>query len=86
METREVLEKMLAWVKAEIEKAELPYQEPFQLTSLSFCAHKVADFADAEKALELLHATAKIERQVRVYDAVEPYVAIFLINRTIATN
>ncbi len=86
MEPHEVLQKMLEWVKAEIAKAKLPYQEPFQLTSLSFCAHKVANFSDAEKARAILHATAKIERQVRTYDVVEPHVAIFLINRALATN
>lgn len=86
MDSQDVLKKMRQWVEAEIAKAKLPNQEPFLLTSLSFCAHKVTDFAEAEKVLKLLHATAKIERQVRVYDVVEPYVAIFLINRTLATQ
>jgi len=86
MEPHEVLEKMLAWVKAEIEKAKLPNQDAFKLVSLSFCAQKVASFEDAEKARELLHATAKIESQVKTYDIVTPYGAIFLINRAIATN
>ena len=86
MEPYEVLKKMLGWVEAEIAKAKLPYQEPFLLTSLSFCAHKVANFNDAEKVRTILHATAKIERQVGTYDIVEPYVAIFLIKRTLATQ
>jgi len=86
MEPHEVLQKMLAWIKAETEKAKLPYQEPFPLTSLSFCAHKVANFNEAEKVRTILHATAETERQVGTYDVVEPYVAIFLINRALATN
>ena len=86
MEPHEVLKKMLEWVEAEIAKAKLPYQDAFQLTSLSFCAHKVAGFAEAEQALALLHAVAKTESQVGTYDVVPPYAAIFLINRALAPN
>jgi hypothetical protein len=83
--TQGILFKMREWVEAEIKKAQAPYQEPFLLTSLTYCAEKTAGASrETDAALDLLRSTAEIESQVGTYDVVTPYVAIFLINRALA--
>lgn len=86
MSPREVLLKMLEWIGSEQLKARQPNAEKFVLTSLTFCAGKVADEASAAEAVRLLQMTTKIERQVKTHDVVEPQVARFIINRALATQ
>lgn len=98
MTPRDVLAMMRTWIEAEIKKAEKPFADPFQLTSLSYCAVRVCHSKDdwhkhdivlppeAEETLRMLRETAAIEGQVGTYDVVAPYSAIFLINRTLATH
>lgn len=75
MNERETLQKMRAWVFAEIERSTKPYQDPFTLTSLVFVASKVASREDAERAVTRLHEVTRIGT-LRTYDVVTPHEAL----------
>lgn len=84
MNPKEVLLKMRGWIEAEIEKAKKPFADPFVLTSLAYCAEKVAGAAEVQETLLLLRSVAAAERQHGIYDVATPYGAMFLINRALA--
>lgn len=78
MTTEEILEKMRAWVLAEIEKAKRPGMDPFTLTSLTFCAIKAAGDDAYDLVREKFWAAARDEGLGR-YDVVTPDEALRLI-------
>lgn len=83
MTPREILLKMFEWIAQEQEKAEKPGGETFMYTSLTYCASKVVAGGQLHEVVSLLQTTAKTEGGTT--DAMRPFRAIFLINRTLAT-
>ena len=82
MSLREILQKMLEWIVQEQEKATKPGGEPFIYTSLTYCASQAGAGEQLGEVVKLLQTTAKAEGGTT--DAVRPFRAIFLINRTLA--
>lgn len=80
---QEVLEKMRQWTLSEIKRAEKPYADPFTLTSLSFCASKVAKESEANQALAVLRTTMK-SAEMSTYDVVTPAEALVVIGLALA--
>ena len=70
MERREILEKMLAWIYAEIEKAKKPPTERFLLTSLAFCAEKAVS-AELPTRLDNRSLDLRKPRNLAVFSAIK---------------
>ena len=83
MDPKEVLRKTLGWIAEQKVAAERPNADAFILTSLSFCAHKVAGFDDAEKARASLHYVVKTA-EMPAYDVVTPEEASLVIRLALA--
>ena len=85
MDTREVLEKTRAWIHAEIAKAERPYADKFDLTSLAFCVHKGAGpdcFEAGEVTIAALQAIVSAQNtppESKRYDVFTPDEVLGLI-------
>ena len=78
-----ILFKMRLWVHQEMEKARKPGADPFDYTSLTYCALKAGAGEKLDEVVKLLQTTAKEEPPHMPFDVARPHRAIFLINRTL---
>lgn len=79
----DILLKMLLWIHKEQKKSEAVGGEPFIYLSLLYCASQVGANERTDKVVRLLQKTVSEEPPHMQFDAVRPYRAIFLINRTL---
>ena len=82
MTNDEALEKMLAWLHAEIEKAKLPGQDPFILTSLTYCARQSVG-AETSEQLKPRLWQACAEMAKKTFDVFTPDEAIGVVEWSI---
>ena len=83
MTPREILLKMLEWIAEEQKKAAQVGGEPFIYLSLRYCASQVGAGERTDEVVRLLQKTVSEEPPHMQFDAVRPFRAIFLVNRTL---
>lgn len=85
MTPQEALQKMRGWIEAEIQRSKKPYQDPFTLTSLVYCASKAVGpehLQASEDALARLRSITLANNMPR-HDVFDPAEALALIEQAL---
>jgi hypothetical protein len=81
MEAKEALQKTRAWIESEIERANLPNADKFDLTSLAYCVSKAVGpghYDEEVAALQLLRAVT-LSRKMARHDVVDTTEALDIV-------